>query len=92
MNEKKKRGARNAAKTKLKSVRIGSGLTQVAVAESAGLNLRTYQSYEIGNRLIDNAGLNVILPICRTFNCSIEDVLESTELIAELREYEKNRL
>lgn len=86
--EKKTRGPRNAAKTKLKAVRISKKLTQKTVSEAANVNDRTFQFYEQGTKLIDNASLETILKLCLVLNCKIEDIIESDELIELLHEYQ----
>ena len=78
---KKTRPPRNAAQTKLKAVRVASGITQKQLADATGLNLRTLQHYEQGAKCFDNAHISVILSICNALNCTYSDVTENAEHI-----------
>ena len=80
---KKTRPPRNHASTKLKAVRVASGMPQRELADRSDLNVRTLQHYEQGSKLIDGARLDTILRLCIALNCDIPDILESNEL-AEL--------
>lgn len=77
---KKKRGARNAARTKLKAVRVASGIGQRELSEATGINLGTLQHYEQGAKPLDSARMDVILKICSVLNCKIIDVIDNDEL------------
>lgn len=85
----KKRGPRNQAKTKLKALRVASGLAQLDVAVRAGLNLRTYQYYEQGNKPIEGAKLETLLKICLTLNCKLDEIIEDQNLVEVIKEYQK---
>lgn len=80
---KKTRPPRNHASTKLKAVRVASGLAQRELADRCDMNIRTLQHYEQGSKLIDSARLDTIIKVCIALNCDIPDILESNE-IAEL--------
>lgn len=80
---KKTRPPRNHASTKLKAVRVASGLAQRELADRCDLNIRTLQHYEQGSKLIDSARIDTIIKVCIALNCDIPDVLENNE-IAEL--------
>lgn len=84
---KKTRGPRNQAKTKLKALRVASGLAQLDVAVRAGLNLRTYQYYEQGNKPIEGAKLETLLKICLTLNCKLDEIIEDQELVELIKRY-----
>ena len=84
---KKTRPPRNAASTKLKALRVKSGLTQNEVAQRAGINAGTYRLYEQGVKNFDNARINVILSVCVILNCKVGDVLESSEYLVTLEKY-----
>lgn len=86
---KQTRPPRNAAQTKLKAVRIQTGLTQKQLADAAGLNLRTLQHYEQGAKPFDNAHISVILSICNALNCTYTDVIENADYIQVFNEYMK---
>lgn len=85
--EVKRRPPRNAAQTKLKALRVKSGLKQKDVALEAGLKLPVYSQYEQGIRNIDGCKLITLLKICNALNCSLEDILEDQETLEALREY-----
>lgn len=84
---KKKRPPRNQASTKLKALRLKAGLTQKQVVEKTGINAGTYTQYEQGVKNFDNARINVILSVCVVLGCKLEDILESTEYLEVLNEY-----
>ena len=84
---KAKRGPRNKANTKLKAVRVASGMTQKALAEEAGINQRTLQFYEQGAKLIDSASLETILRVAISLNCKIEDIIENDNILDLFTEY-----
>ena len=86
---KKTRGPRDKANTKLKALRVASGLTQLTVAVRAGLNPRTYQFYEQGNKPIEGAKLETLIKICLVLNCKLDQIIEDPELVEVIREYEK---
>lgn len=84
---KQTRPPRNAATTKLKAVRIQTGITQKQLADAAGLNLRTLQHYEQGVKTFDNAHISVILSICNALNCTYADIIENADYIQVFNEY-----
>lgn len=84
---KKKRPPRNQAKTKLKAVRVASGMPQTQLAELADINPRTLQFYEQGSKSFDSARLETIVKVAIVLKCKIDDILESEELIALINEY-----
>lgn len=79
--EVKRRPPRNAAQTKLKALRVKSGLKQKDVALEAGLKLPVYSQYEQGIRNIDGCKLITLLKICEVLECNLVDIVESPELI-----------
>ena len=75
---------------KLKVVRLSKGLTQKALSERSGVNLRTIQDYESnGGQVIDKANLRTLLNLAKALGCNIKDILEDVELV-ELYEEMKN--
>ena len=85
--EVKRRPPRNAASTKLKAVRIRSGLSQREVAQAAGINPQTYSQYEQGVKSIDGAKLITILSVCTVLECKLEDIIEDKFTLGQLAQY-----
>lgn len=86
---KKKRGPRAAAKTKLKALRVASGLSQQELADAADLNVRTLQHYEQGSKIFDNARIDTILKVCKALDCTFEQIIENQEYIELFKEHIK---
>ena len=76
-------------KTKLQEMRIKAGKTQKEAAEICGISLGVWRHYEQGSRKFDGAGLEIIIRTALALNCSIEDLIESDDTVALLKEYKK---
>ena len=63
-------------KERLKQKRMEAGLTQVQLAEKAGVTARTIQNYELGNRKPSN--MEVIQKIADALNTTTEYLLGSS--------------
>lgn len=63
-------------KERLKEKRMEAGLTQVQLAEKAGVTARTIQNYELGNRKPSN--MEVIQKIADVLNTTTEYLLGSS--------------
>lgn len=63
-------------KERLKGKRMEAGLTQVQLAEKAGVTARTIQNYELGNRKPSN--MEVIQKIADALNTTTEYLLGSS--------------
>ena len=63
-------------KERLKEKRMETGLTQVQLAEKAGVTARTIQNYELGNRKPSN--MEVIQKIADALNTTTEYLLGSS--------------
>lgn len=77
--KRKKIATKNTINTKLKAMRIRSGLTQREVAEKIGMNIKLYAQYEQGAKSFDSVNLRVMLTVCLALGCKIEEVIESEE-------------
>lgn len=66
--------------------RQSAGLSQRALADASGVNLRTIQKYEIGEREIDGASLETLCDLALAIGCQLEDILESEALKEKLRQ------
>lgn len=74
---------------KLKAVRLSKGLTQKALSERSGVNLRTVQDYESnGGQVIDKASLRTLLNLAKALGCNIKDILEDVGLVELYKEVE----
>ena len=62
---------------KLKEARKKAGLSQSALAEKAGISMRTLQNYEMGKRY--PASLDIALGLATALNTTTEDLLSSGE-------------
>lgn len=67
--------------TKLKDIRLARGLTQSQLAAKTGLNIRTLQYYEQGNKKIECAKLKTILKICIVLNIEMNEIIDNQELL-----------
>lgn len=73
--------------TRLKEMRIKSGLTQKQLAEKSDLKLAVLQHYEQGNRNFDGAKLDTIIKVCIALDCKIQDIIEDSCTITLLNRY-----
>lgn len=65
-----------AFKERIKEMRVKAGLTQVQLAEKAGVTARTIQNYELGNRKPSN--MEVIQKIADALSTTTEYLLGSS--------------
>ena len=61
----------------LKRIRESRGLSQTALAEQSGVNLRNIQMYEQRGNNIDKAQAQILYKLSRTLGCHVEDLLEN---------------
>ena len=62
-------------KEKIRSLRKGAGLTQMALAEKIGVTYRTYQNYEIG---ASKPSSDVLAKLAEALNVSMDMLTEAT--------------
>ncbi len=62
-----------------------AGLSQSKLSEASGVNLRTIQQYENGQRNIDGARLEILCNLAAAMGCTLYDVLESDDLKKKLK-------
>ena len=62
--------------TNLKRIRTAQKLTQAALAERSGVNLRVLQDYEQGRKPINGAAAGTVYKLARTLKVNMEDLLE----------------
>lgn len=75
--------------TKLKAMRLKSGLSQSQLAEKADLKLRTLQAYEAGQRSFDSARIDILLKTALTLNCKLEELITDETCLETLQAYFK---
>lgn len=75
------RDAKGHEETNLQKMRTKKGLSQHDLAVISGVNKRTIQGYESGQRVIDKAQLEILCSLCLALNCGIEDIIEDKNLI-----------
>lgn len=72
----------------LKSIRESRGLSQSALANEAGVNVRVLQHYEQGFRDVNGAKLATLLRLCLALGCRLEEILTDEETLELLARYE----
>lgn len=60
---------------KLRYQRLLASMTQRAVADASGINIRQLQKYESGEYAIENMTLKSALAISKALKCDIDDLL-----------------
>ena len=60
----------------LKTKRIESGMSQSELAKATGINIRSIQAYEIGDRDINKAQAISVYKIAMVLKCDVKDILE----------------
>ena len=66
--------------SKLKILRVKKGMSQNDLSVASNVKKRLIQSYESGERSIDNARLETLCDLAETLGCKISDILESETL------------
>lgn len=66
----------NSYKSKLKKIRVSSGMTQNELAELSGINIKSIASYEQSPEKINHASVESVYILSDCLNCSIEDLVE----------------
>lgn len=85
----KRRGARNAARTKLKAARVARGITQEQLAALAGIKRNTLIHYESGYKTFDNAFFGTILKCAIALQTPLEVLLSDPDLLKDWETYKK---
>lgn len=67
--------------TKLRTVRVRSGLSQSELAAASGVPKKTLQRYEQEPYKIDGAKLKTLCGIAEALSCGIADIIEDDELV-----------
>ena len=69
--------------SKLKGIRIASGITQKELSERSGINARIIQYYEQGYRDINKAQAITLYKLAQELKCTVEDLLEIKKEVEE---------
>ena len=70
----------NSYKSKLKRLRVSSGMTQDDLSQLSGINIKSISAYEQDPVKINKASVDTLYILAESLNCNIEDLVE-TELI-----------
>lgn len=63
-------------KSRLKRIRVSTGLTQTELANLSGINVKSIASYEQNPNKINKASVETIYNIADSLGCNIEDLIE----------------
>lgn len=66
----------NSYKSKLKRIRVASGMTQSELSELSGINIKSIASYEQSPEKINHASVESVYILSDCLNCTIEDLVE----------------
>ncbi len=67
---------KNSDITRLQSMRKKRGISQRALAQLSGVNLRTLQQYEVGSKDINKAAVTSVIALATALSCRVEDITE----------------
>lgn len=71
---------------KLKYIRNKKGMTRKELSEKSGINIRTIEGYEQGNRDIEMAYIDTLLSLSISLECKISDLLENKNTIEKCKQ------
>ena len=71
--------------TKLRRLRVAKGYSQTELSAFSGVPIQTLRRYEQSAAPINNAKLKTLVALCCSLNCSVEDIIESEELLRKYR-------
>jgi len=63
--------------SRLKEVRLRSGLSQGQLAEASGVSVRTIQELEQRRKDVNKAQLDTMIPLAQALHVSVEDLIEN---------------
>lgn len=69
----------------LKDARIAAGLSQSALAQQSGVNVRMLQYYEQGAKSIDGARLETLAALARALGCGLSAILEDPDILRDVK-------
>lgn len=71
---------------KLKFIRNKKGMTRKELSEKSGINIRTIEGYEQGNRDIEMGYIDTLLSLSISLECKISDLLENKNTIEKCKQ------
>lgn len=71
---------------KLKYIRNKKGMTRKELSEKSGINIRTIEGYEQGNRDIEMGYIDTLLSLSISLECKISDLLENKNTIEKCKQ------
>lgn len=71
--------------SKLKCKREQRKLSQRQLADYSDVNIRVIQTYEQGQRKIDNANIKTLCKLATTLRCCVSELIEDDELAELIR-------
>lgn len=60
--------------------RVSMGLSRQKLADKVGIDVRSIEKYETGERLIDNAEVITVYQLAKGLNCRMEDIIRKDRL------------
>ena len=72
-------------KSKLAKMRKKKGYSQSELAQASGVPVKTIKWFELYPDKIDGKKLNTLCSLSLALECTIEDIIEGSELIAKLK-------
>ena len=71
--------------TKLRRMRVKKGFSQTELSALSGVPIQTLRRYEQSALPINSAKLKTACALCFALGCTIEDIIESEELLHRYR-------
>ena len=73
----------------LKANREKAGMSQPELAEKSGVNLRTIQGLECGQKDLNHSRLITLLKLCNALDCTLSSLITDEATLVELEKYEE---
>lgn len=69
-----------AYKSKLKQIRVSSGMTQEELSKLSGINIKSIAAYEQNPEKINKASVESVYNLSDCLGCSMDDIIEKRYL------------